>query len=162
MPSFCLSGNIGSERWWLSENIRCDSCVLCSTLLLHSPPSKVPSDPRCHVLVDFDHDEENDAIDHNHAEDHTQVYPLWSVDINLEYFLQDVFARYLRKVRCLVVEYQAAQIVLVLTLKEFSIVCFWIIKVRCTCLAFKNWGVLVLCVRITCSAQKWKLMYDIG
>jgi len=119
MTSFGWRGNIGSERWWLSENIRCNSCVLSSTLLLHSPPSQVPSNPWCHILVDFDHDEENNAVDHDHAEDHTQVYPLWSVHINLEDLFQDVFSWYPWKIWCLVVKYQAPQIILVLTLKEF-------------------------------------------
>lgn len=120
MRSFCWMGNIGSERWWLSENIRCNGCVLCSTLLLHSPSSHVSSHPWCHIFVYFYHDKEYNSVDHNHAEDHTQINPLRSVHINLEDFFQDVFSWYLWKVWCLVVKNQAPQIILVLTLKEFS------------------------------------------
>lgn len=61
-------------------------------LLLHPSPGYVTSDPRGNILAKFDHDEENDPVYDYHAEDYTQINPLWSVYINLENILQYVFA----------------------------------------------------------------------
>ena len=147
--------NIISQRRRLSKTIRCNSCVLSSILLLHPSSCYVASDPRSYILVGLNHDEENDAVDDNHAENHTQVNPFWSVQVDLEDVLKNVFTWNLESTP-LAVKHQASQIILVLTLKEQTkqinliITWWWLI-----------WSVVGFKV-ITCSAQKWKLMYDIG
>ena len=67
--------NIVSQRRRLSKTIWCNSGVLSSILLLHPSPCYVSSDPRSYILVGLNHDEENDPVDDDHAENHTEVNP---------------------------------------------------------------------------------------
>lgn len=50
--------------------------MLITILLLHSSSSHVTSDPGCHILANFDHDEEDDTVDDYHAEEDTKIHPL--------------------------------------------------------------------------------------
>lgn len=45
--------------------------VLDSALLLQPSSGDVPSNPRRHVLAYFDHDEEEEAVDYDHAEENS-------------------------------------------------------------------------------------------
>lgn len=97
-------------------------------LLLHPSPCYIPSDPRSHILIDLDHNEEYNPVYDYHAQYHTQIYPFWSVHIDLEHVFQDVLARDLWKIWWLVVEQQPFQIILVLTLKIIFKFRKWMIK----------------------------------
>lgn len=91
-------------------------------LLLHSSSGDVTSDPRCHILTNFDQHEEEDAVNGYHAEDDTKIHPFRSMNVNLVHIFQDVLSRYLRKIQSLVVKKQALEIILVLSLKSLN--CF--------------------------------------
>lgn len=112
-------GRIGPQRRRLSETVRRNCGVLSPILLvpmLNLSPRDVPSDPRCQVLIDLDHHEEYDAVNDNHAEKNTEINPFWSGHSDLEHIFQYVFPRDFWKIRWLVVEHQAVQIILVLPL----------------------------------------------
>lgn len=111
-------GHVGPKGWGLCKTIWGDGCCLISVLLLHSSPCYTTSHPGGYILVDLDHDEKYDAVYHNHAEDDTKIYPFWSPHINLEHILQNILPRNLGKIRCLVIEYQPLQIILVLSLSS--------------------------------------------
>lgn len=85
-------------------------------LLLHYSPCYVASHPRRHVFVDLDHDEEDYAVDDDHAIDHTEIHPFRSVYVDLEDVFQDELTVYFHA-RRLAVEHQPLQIILVLSLK---------------------------------------------
>lgn len=119
MSSSCPIGDIGPQWRRLGETVRSNRGILIAILLLHPSPSYVASEPGGDILINFDHDEKDDAVDDYHAEDDTEIHPFWSVHINLEYILQDVLSRYLGKFRWLVVKQQALKIILVLSLKSF-------------------------------------------
>jgi hypothetical protein len=86
--------------------------------VLHPPPRDVTANPRGHVLADLDHDEEEEAVDDDHAEEHGKVQPLGPIHVHLEHVLQDVLPRDLGQLVVLVVKHQALQIVLVLPLRD--------------------------------------------
>ena len=67
--------NIVSQRRRLCKTIRCNCGVLSTILLLHPSSRYVTSNPRSYILVGLNHDEENDAVDDDHAENHTEVNP---------------------------------------------------------------------------------------
>lgn len=85
-------------------------------LLLHPLPRDVAADPRQRVLVDLDHEEEEDAVDEDHAENDRQVDPLGTVHVDLEDVLEDEVPGDLGLVRVLVVEHEALHVVLALAL----------------------------------------------
>lgn len=85
---------------------------------LHPPPRDVAAHPGGHVLADLDHDEEEEAVDDDHAEQHGKVQPLGPVHVDLEHVLQDVLPGDLGQLVVLVVEHQALEIVLVLALQH--------------------------------------------
>ncbi|BAT11460.1 Os10g0494400, partial [Oryza sativa Japonica Group] len=87
-------------------------------LALHPAPRDVAAHPRGDVLADLDHGEEEEAVDEDHAEEHGEVQPLGSAHVDLEHVLQDVLAGDLGELVVLVVEHQALQVVLVLTLQQ--------------------------------------------
>ena len=74
------------------------------------------TDPWQHVLVDLDHEEEQGAVDEDHAEDNRQVNPLGPVHVDLEDVLQDEVPRYPGLIWVLVVKYEAFHVVLALAL----------------------------------------------
>lgn len=76
------------------------------------------ADPRQHILVDLDHEEEEDAVDEDHAENDRQVDPLGPVHVDLEDVLQDEVPWDLGLIRVLVVEYEAFHVVLALALLD--------------------------------------------
>lgn len=53
-------------------------------LLLQSSPCYIAPYPWSHILIDFNHDEEQDAVDDDHAKKNSQIPPLRPVHINLE------------------------------------------------------------------------------
>lgn len=110
--------HIGPQRRGLGQAIRGDRCVLSPILQLHPPPGYVTPDPRSHILIDLDHDEEDDAVYHDHAEEHHQVYPFRSAYVDLKHVHQNILSRDLGEVGRLVVEHQALQVVLVLPLEQ--------------------------------------------
>ncbi|CAH2037084.1 unnamed protein product [Thlaspi arvense] len=89
--SIGLCSNIVSQRRRLGKTIWRNCGVLSSILLLHPSSCDVASDPRSYILVGLNHDEENDAVDDNHAENHTEVDPFRSVQVDLEDVLQNIF-----------------------------------------------------------------------
>lgn len=94
--SRCPIVNVVPQWRGLSETLRRSCCTLVSNLLLHYSSCNITSNPRGHILVDLDHDEEDEAVDENHAEDHTKVHPFWSFCVNLEDVFQDELTRYFR------------------------------------------------------------------
>lgn len=127
----CTSLHIISQRRRLGKTSRSNCCMLITILQLHSSSSHITSDPGRYILTNFDHDEEDDAVDDYHAEEDTKIYPLWSVNVNLEHVFQDVLARYLEKIRWLVVKQQALEIILVLPLKRFNCFSHWTTWTAC-------------------------------
>jgi len=73
--SICSCSNVISQRRRLGKTIWCNCGVLSSILLLHPSACYVTSDPRSNILVGLNHDEEDDAVDDNHAKNHTEVNP---------------------------------------------------------------------------------------
>lgn len=76
------------------------------------------TDPWQHILVDLDHEEEEDAVDEDHAENDWQVDPLGPVYVDLKDVLQDEVPGDLGFIWVLVVEYEAFQVVLALALLD--------------------------------------------
>lgn len=78
LPSASTIGscsNIISQGRRLGKTIGCNCGVLSSILLLHPSACYVTSNPRSYILVCLNHDEEDDAVDDNHAKNHTEVNP---------------------------------------------------------------------------------------
>lgn len=120
MLLLCLYGllvRITTQRRALLQTVRGDRRVKAPILLLHPPPRDVTPDPRGHVLVDLDHQEEYDAVHHDHAEEHAEVDPLGPPHVDLEHILEDVLSRDLHP-WSLPVEHQSLEIVLVLSLEN--------------------------------------------
>lgn len=80
-PSLPSAGTIGSCSYIISQGRRlgktiwCNCGVLGSILLLHPSACYVTSNPRSYILVGLNHDEEDDAVDDNHAKNHTEINP---------------------------------------------------------------------------------------
>lgn len=70
--SFC---SISPQRGRVRQSIRGNCFILSAILLLHSSSCNVASDPWCHVFTYLDHDEEDDAVESDHAEDDTEIDP---------------------------------------------------------------------------------------
>lgn len=113
--------DVSPEGRGLSETKWSDGGTLVRSLVLDSSSCNVTANPRSDVLVNFDHNEEDDAVDDDHAEENAEIHPLGSAHVNLENIFQDVFSGNLRKVRGLVVEDQAFEIILVLALKKKNV-----------------------------------------
>lgn len=108
--------DVSPEGRGLSETKWSNGGTLVCSLVLDSSPCNVTTNPRSDVLVNFDHNEEDDAVDDDHTEKNAEINPFGSPHVNLEYIFQDVFSRNLRKVWGLVVEDQAFEVILVLAL----------------------------------------------
>lgn len=76
------------------------------------------TDPWQHILIDLDHEEEQDAVDEDHTEDNRQVNPLGPIHIDLENVLQDEVTRDSGLIRVLVVKYEAFHVILALALYD--------------------------------------------
>lgn len=83
----------------------------------------ISPDPRGYILVDLDHHEGHDLVNHDHAEEHTQVDPLGQFQVDLEHVLEDVLSWGLHP-SYLPVEHRALEVILVLALKREKIVTF--------------------------------------
>lgn len=49
--------------------------------MLQSSPCNISTNPGCDVLVHFDNEEEDNAIDYDHTENNTEINPLGTVRI---------------------------------------------------------------------------------
>lgn len=87
------------------------------SFVLDPPSCNIPANPGSDVLVNFDHYEEDDAVDDDHAEEDAEIHPFGPMHVNLEDVLEDVLSGDLGEIGGLVVEDQALEIVLVLALQ---------------------------------------------
>lgn len=76
----------------------------------------MPPNPWHDVLINLDHDEKQDAVDKDHAENDRQINPFGPLHVDLENVFKNEVPRDLGLIWVLVVEYKTLQVILALAL----------------------------------------------
>jgi hypothetical protein len=78
----------------------------------------VTTNPRHHILIYLDHEEKQNAVYKDHAENDWQINPLGPIHIDLENVFKNEIPRDLGLIRVLVVENKTIQVILALALLD--------------------------------------------